>query len=963
MNIQILNCLSFRRWLVLSSVLLALVFSGFYYFQVSAQTEKTEETTAQILVNGKIAFSRRLAGPTAPEGRIIIANPDGSGQVGRAANAEDLTQPAWSPDGTKIVATSRQQNQDLYIINADGSGSVNLTNTGFSITETNPSWSATGKIAYEKTNSSGGDAQIWVINADGTGNAQFSGITQSLPSAPMWSPDGNKLAFVSGGEIWVINADGTNERRVTTNSTIDNSPDWSPDGTKIVFTSGNSVSVINADGTNEALLANNGSTPSWSPDGTKIAFSRSGVGNGVITMDANGTNQVVIAVNTTQFPLCCDVIYENPSWQPFAQAPNTFTISGRVTYNNLPVPDATVTLTGALNGNVTTDSVGNYQFSGLTAGGNYTVTPSVPNYVFVPASRNFNNLLSNQTGNFEVQGVCTSPNRCVRNGKVAFVYNGDIHTINPDGTNQVNITNNPASDREPSFSPFGTNIIFSTDRDGNNEIYRMNTDGSNPVRLTNNAGFDSSPSYSPDGNFIIFRSTRDGNSEIYKMNSDGTNPVRLTNDPGSDTFPAFSTDGQKIIFVSNREGKQKIFSMNADGTNQQRLAEVTGIIPGFESLAYAPDGSKITFSYSPDPSTTHPSNWTVNPDGTNLTQVGGGTFLIYSPDATKRAYVCCYFEPNLNPARIRVTGINGGPEQTLSQSPLNFDRTSFAWQPLPLTNHTPFDYDGDGKADVSVFRASENRWYILRSSDGQVSEPFFAAPGDVPVPADFDGDGKTDIAVWRPSSGDWWYLSSANGAQINVRWGMTGDLPRPSDFDGDGKTDFVVYRPSTGIWYRFGSAGQTSNIAFGLSEDKPLIGDFDGDGKADAAVFRPSSGDWWYAASAAGGEHRVVHWGATGDIPVPADFDGDGKTDFTIYRPSTGSWYILFTGSSSYTSFTFGLAGDKPVAADYDGDGKADAAVFRPSTGVWYLLQTTSGFGALQWGIASDIPSQNAFLP
>lgn len=954
MNKNILNRLSFRYWLIISSVLLGLTFSSFYYFQVSAQTEKTEESSTQNLVNGKLAFTSRRAGPTSPDGRVIITNPDGTGGIslGTSTN-EDMIQPAWSPDGTKIVFASVQPNNDIYVMNATGGGVVNLTNTGFSTGERSPSWSATGKIAYER------EGQIWTINPDGTGNAQFSGITQPAPSTPTWSPSGSKLAFVSNSEIWTINADGSNQQRVTNNSTSDSDPAWSPDGAKIVFTSNNNIAVINADGTNEAVLATNGTMPSWSPDGTKIAFRRSGI----MTMDANGGNQVRIVADVILFPLCCDTIYENPAWQPVAQAPNTFSISGRVSYNNQSVSGVTVNLTGAMNGTVTTDASGNFQFSGLNAGGNYTVTPSLTNYVFTPASRNFNNLISNQTGNFEVQGVCISPNKCVKNGKIAFIHNGDIKTINPDGTNEVNITNTSATEREPNFSPFGSNIIFSTNRDGNYEIYRMNVDGSNPVRLTNNSSIEISPSYSPDGNTIIFVSSLGGDNEIYRMNSDGTNQVALTNNSASDTFPAFSPDGQKIIFISAREGKQKIFSMNADGTNQQMLAEVTGIFPGFESLAYSPDGSKITFSYSPDPGTTHPSNWTVNPDGTNLSQIGNGTFLIYSPDATKRAFVCCYFEPNLFPARIHVTNVNGGAEQVLSQSPLNFDRSSFAWQSLPLTRHTPFDYDGDGKADISVFRPSENRWYVLQSSTFSVLERFFGASGDVPVPGDFDGDGKTDMAIFRPSTGAWWYLSSVSNAQLSVQWGMAGDIPRPSDFDGDGKTDYVVYRPSNSTWYRFGSTGQTSAMAFGIAEDKPLIGDFDGDGKSDPAIFRPSTGDWWYAASAGGGQHRLVHWGAAGDIPVPADFDGDGKTDFTIYRPSTGSWYILFTATDSYTSFTFGLNGDKPVAADYDGDGKADASVFRPSTGVWYMLQTTAGFGAVQWGLGSDIPTQNAFLP
>ncbi|PYT01803.1 MAG: hypothetical protein DMF63_02890 [Acidobacteria bacterium] len=277
---------------------------------------------------------------------------------------------------------------------------------------------------------------------------------------------------------------------------------------------------------------------------------------------------------------------------------------------------------------------------------------------------------------------------------------------------------------------------------------------------------------------------------------------------------------------------------------------------------------------------------------------------------------------------------------------------------------TPFDYDGDGRADVSVFRASTNRWYVLLSGNSTVAEQTFGLAGDVITPADYDGDGKTDIGIFRPSNGQWWYQSSINGAQIANTLGQTGDIPRPSDFDGDGKADLVLFRPSTSTWIRFGSTvGNVPDMAFGLSGDQPVIGDFDGDGKSDLAIFRPSNGDWWYSASSAGGAFRNVHWGQTGDLPAPADFDGDSKTDFAIFRPSDGGWYILNSSNGSFTTTAFGTNGDRPVAADYDGDGRADIAIFRPSTSLWYLLRSTSGFTGLQFGISTDTATPNAFVP
>ncbi|HVE57167.1 MAG TPA: FG-GAP-like repeat-containing protein [Pyrinomonadaceae bacterium] len=588
---------------------------------------------------------------------------------------------------------------------------------------------------------------------------------------------------------------------------------------------------------------------------------------------------------------------------------------------------------------------------------------------FTPPNRSFNDLSSNHSGNFEMSGICQN-GKCVRNGKIAFQRNGDIYTVNPDGTNWTNIASGAAQDTSPNWSPDGFKIAFASNRDGNSEIYRMNGDGSNPTRLTNNTASDTSPYYSPDGSTIVFVSNRDGNEEIYKMNADGSNQIRLTNDAGIQRFPAFSPDGQKILYVSgvfnSSSNPLNLYTMNADGSNQQPIPGPAVPSQQYRFPSYSPDGSKIIFTYTEEFVSQHPRTWTMNADGSNRvlfsTTSPTGGFLnhlgSYSPDGTK--VVSTNIQSQAGQRNfLLVSNSDGSSVQGFDVDIVGIDAAD--WQPILVIPHTLFDYDGDGRADVSVFRASENKWYILQSSILTVREKFFAIADDIPVPADYDGDGKTDLAVFRPASGDWWYLSSINNAQISVNFGQAGDIPRPSDFDGDGKTDYVLYRPSNSVWYRYGSTGVTSVIAFGIAEDKPLVGDFDGDGKSDPAVFRPSTGNWWYASSV-NGQFISVHWGASGDIPVPGDYDADGKTDFVVFRPSDGGWYILYT-TGSYTIATFGTVGDKPVAADYDGDGRADIAVFRPSTGTWYLLQTTSGFGAVNFGVSSDVPTENAFVP
>jgi uncharacterized delta-60 repeat protein len=277
-----------------------------------------------------------------------------------------------------------------------------------------------------------------------------------------------------------------------------------------------------------------------------------------------------------------------------------------------------------------------------------------------------------------------------------------------------------------------------------------------------------------------------------------------------------------------------------------------------------------------------------------------------------------------------------------------------------ISNRAQFDYDGDGKADVSVFRPSTGQWFIFNSGSSTVLVRAFGANGDLPAPADFDGDAKTDLGIYR--NGQWWYYSSnGSGFAQLFPWSVVGN-PRPGDFTGDGRADLIAY--DNGSWNRRNSVNSAiSNVSFGIAGDKSLLGDFDGDAKTDPAIYRPSTGEWWYAASSAGGQHRAVHWGISTDIPAPADFDGDFKTDFAVYRASEGVWYIINSSNGSFTILNFGLAEDKPVPADYDGDGKADIAVFRPSTGTWYLMRSTAGFTAMQFGVSTDIPTPNAFVP
>ncbi|CAN5537426.1 hypothetical protein BH10ACI1_BH10ACI1_03860 [soil metagenome] len=275
---------------------------------------------------------------------------------------------------------------------------------------------------------------------------------------------------------------------------------------------------------------------------------------------------------------------------------------------------------------------------------------------------------------------------------------------------------------------------------------------------------------------------------------------------------------------------------------------------------------------------------------------------------------------------------------------------------------TPFDFDGDGKSDLSIFRPSNGQWWYSRSSDGGNRTFAFGNSADKLVPGDYTGDGKTDVAIFRPSSGEWFILRSENASFYSFPFGTSDDIPVPSDFDGDGKTDAAVFRPSNSTWYINKSSGGILLQQFGQAGDVPAVGDYDGDGKTDLAIFRPSNGQWWIQRSSNSSVYAFNFGNAT-DKLVPGDYTGDGKTDAAFWRPSTGEWFIYRSETLSYYSVPFGTSGDIPTPADYDGDGKTDTAVFRPTNSNWYVQRSTAGILIQQFGISGDKPVPNAFVP
>jgi TolB protein len=219
----------------------------------------------------RLAFAATLGGTF----EILTVQADGSGLRRLTDNAAYDDIPMWSPDGGRVTFVSDRgrtssipnfKPQDIYVMNADGSGQTRL-NAGAEFEQaysSAPAWSPDGRrIAFYSEGPNG--SAIYVIGADGANRVKLASGPGSV-SRPAWSPDGRMVAFYAlvadKWELQVINADGSGQRRLTDQDvappTFERPVAWSPDSRLIAFVaqkaSGSEVSLINADGTGLAPL-------------------------------------------------------------------------------------------------------------------------------------------------------------------------------------------------------------------------------------------------------------------------------------------------------------------------------------------------------------------------------------------------------------------------------------------------------------------------------------------------------------------------------------------------------------------------------------------------------------------------------------------------------------------------------------------------------------------------------------
>jgi Tol biopolymer transport system component len=477
-------------------------------------------------------------------------------------------QAAFSPDGkTLAFVTDREGTADIFKIpftpekTVPISKAVRLTNHDGG--EFRPAFSPDGKkIAFStdwdaapigppaERNRQG---EIYTMDADGK-NVKRLTSSPGWDGSPKWSPDGRTIYFYAKRDdkfrIWAMDADGANQRAISPKGVTALSPALTPDG-RIAFSlkvsatdsSDWKIASVALDGTDQRLETYK-SNNYWIPNFNAQTGAMVCQGSGPFKKD------------DTPREAAENLLLDGPLLSPD-------------TPEHVNLPDRALALYPIRKFGVAMDPTGQ----------KLALTDSFysSHYLAVTDLDGGHEEILHERKDRKVVPPIYVPTWSKDGSWIAWMsglpFGGpkeenDVWKMRSDGSGAVNLTpNTPGSDGFAEFSGDGKTIVFRSGRSGNFDIYLMNADGSNVRNLTNNPAYDSFPAFSPNNDQIAFSSNRDGvpeeksgvkTFEIYTLDlkPDGTpgELKRITYNPGQDSHPRYSPDGKWLVFTSERGG-------------------------------------------------------------------------------------------------------------------------------------------------------------------------------------------------------------------------------------------------------------------------------------------------------------------------------------------------------------------------------------------------------------------------